>query len=142
MKVYDEIKQIKKYAFNKKVFLWGAGVLGCASLKKICDIFGNIEGVIDIKASEMGEKINNISLFMPEYVFENYDVSDIYIIVTATGIKSINEIINCCVNKGIDIKKQIYILNNKENVYIDISGKCNLRCKSCQVCNNSNGFIN
>lgn len=142
MRICDDLENIKKYCVNKKIFLWGAGVLGCAILKSIYENLGGIEGIIDNKASEMGKRINNIPILMPASVFSNYDISEMYIIITATGIESIKEIIECCKNMGLKENNNFILLNNKKNIYIDISGKCNLRCKSCQVCNHSNGVIN
>ena len=115
---------------NKDIYIWGIGVFGISVLSffKECNI--NIKGVIDKNASNIKYILGNKCY--TQDVLEQIKQNDSIFIVTATKPQSIKIITGVLNNYGFD---NYVILSDTKTVQIDISGVCNLRCKSCPVGN-------
>ena len=121
---------------DKKIYIWGLGVFGLALLSDLKKDGVNICGIIDRRSKEL---VYETPVYRDIPLYEDIeDIEDIgnlnnaYFIVTATTPPSIEQICKRIQDFG---GIHTIIASGRKSVYIDISGVCNLRCKSCQVSN-------
>ncbi|MCH5248864.1 MAG: radical SAM protein [Lachnospiraceae bacterium] len=117
----------------KNVYIYGGGVLGLAFLSDVRKKGIRIAGIIDRRGRELvcgAEDYNGIPIY--EDIEElGIKFSESIFAITSTNPQTIREIAQKIEEAG----AKYFIVNDGKSVYIDISGVCNLRCKSCQVCN-------
>lgn len=124
---------------NKDIYIWGLGVFGLALLADLRREGIKVKGIIDKRSRQLtcgAETYQGITLF--KGIDEIESISDAFFVITATKPQSIREICesikDTCVleeHRGVNY----IIANDEKSIYVDISGVCNLRCKSCQVSN-------
>jgi hypothetical protein len=131
------IEELRRLCLNKKVFIWGAMIVGqgvCRSLERI-EI--PVHSFLDSAASLQGRKALGYEIRKPDEVFETVR-SGGGIIIAGAGHCDL-EIGDCCNKAGLK-KGKDYILCRELNDIdpsIEVSGMCNLRCISCPRGNDS-----
>ncbi|MBF0232156.1 MAG: hypothetical protein HQK65_03855 [Desulfamplus sp.] len=124
----DELHQL---CSNKKVFVWGAMIVGqgvCRSLERVGI---PVESFVDSSPSLQGSSALGYMIGKPENIFESVRAGEA-IIIAASGHCDL-EIGDCCEQAGL-LKGRDYILcrdMNNIDPSVDIAGMCNLRCISC-----------
>lgn len=125
------LKDLQKIIGDKKLFIWGAMIVG----QGICRAFERynlpLEAFLDSSEALQSQKALGYSIKSPTPCLHSVN-KDRQIIVIASGHYDL-EIEQICVKAG--LKKDIhYIMSyelNDVDPSIDISGICNLKCISC-----------
>ena len=119
---------------EKSIYIYGASVSGVSLLKYLDKKRIKVTGFSDVSFSKVG---NDIAFF-------GTPVIDFDVLLNCLDDKTL--VFLCCSSEkkaqhyqSVILEKcseaQCVIINNYDEVYIDISGRCNLRCRSCQVAN-------
>jgi MoaA/NifB/PqqE/SkfB family radical SAM enzyme len=132
------LKELHQLCLNKKVFIWGAMIVGqgvCRSLER------NgipIESFIDKSLSLQGRKALGYSIDKPDDVFACVR-ADKGIIIISSGHNS-PEIAGLCAKEGFAKGKDYILCENLNDVdpSVDVAGMCNLKCISCPRGNEQN----
>jgi len=125
------VEELRRICSNKKVFIWGAMIVGqgvCRSLERIAM---PVTSFLDISPSLQGRKALGYEIRKPEDVFASVRSGE-GIIIAASGHCDLDIGDSC--NKAGMIQGRDYILCRELNDLdpsIDVSGSCNLRCISC-----------
>jgi MoaA/NifB/PqqE/SkfB family radical SAM enzyme len=124
-------EELYQLCSNKKVFVWGAMIVGQGVCRSLERIGVTIESFLDSSPSLQGRSAIGYNIGKPDDVLE-FVRSGEGIIIAASGHCDL-EIGDCCdrarLRKGKD-----YILCRELNDIdpsVDIAGMCNLRCISC-----------
>lgn len=122
---------------EKELYIYGMGVFGSCILYSLINNGFNVKGIIDERADGLS-KIAGIQVFNVE-ILNTLNEKKAIILITASTPYSINSIVREILNYENKNKKkyEYIILQSGGEVYIDISGVCNLRCASCPVGNNA-----
>jgi MoaA/NifB/PqqE/SkfB family radical SAM enzyme len=125
------VEELRQICSNKKVFIWGAMIVGqgvCRSLERNGI---SVESFLDKSPSLQGRKALGYSIHKPDDAFECVRAGD-GIIITGSGHNS-PEIAGLCEQEGFQ-KGNDYILCedlNDIDPSVDVAGMCNLKCISC-----------
>ena len=124
-------EKLRQLCVNKKVFIWGAMIVGqgvCRSLERN-DI--PVEAFMDRSLSLQGRKALGYPIIKPDDVFACvHDGRGIIII--GSGHNS-PEIAGLCVKEGFTKDKDYILCEDLNDIdpSVDVAGMCNLRCISC-----------
>ena len=136
----NRIYESKK--IGKKIYLWGLGVQGLACLNKIEQEGIKIDGIVDMKAHEISR---GFAFGYPMMTFEELqnkeNISNVYFLIAVSTYKSIFSIEQTCKNAGLKEKDDYCYVGNRKMLFVDVSGRCNLKCPSCMVANHTEGSI-
>jgi hypothetical protein len=125
------VEQLYRLCANKKVFVWGAMIVGqgvCRSLERIGI---HVESFLDSSLTLQGRSALGYKIGNPDDAFDLVRTGR-GIIIAASGHWDL-EIGDCCEKAGLR-KGQDYILCRELNDIdpsVDVAGMCNLRCISC-----------
>jgi MoaA/NifB/PqqE/SkfB family radical SAM enzyme len=125
------VAALRHFCSNKKVFIWGAMIVGQGVCRSLERIGVRVESFLDSSVSLQGREALGYRIHKPDDVFELVRAGQ-GIIIAASGHWDL-EIDDCCEKAGLR-KGQDYILCREFNDIdpsIDIAGMCNLRCISC-----------
>lgn len=126
---------------KEKICLYGFGVVGMACFSKYYrEKWGgrDIVCIIDMRANVLFENGQYCGVPVYESIEEAIGKVEFdKVLITATTPASVRDIRHRLNGLGIF---EIEQFSTKE-VYIDVSGKCNLRCKSCQVSNRNTKYV-
>jgi hypothetical protein len=131
------LEELRKLCLNKKVFIWGAMIVGqgvCRSLERIAI---PVSSFLDSAPSLQGRKALGYEIRKPDEVFEAVRAGE-GLIIAGSGHCDL-DIGDCCDKAGMK-KGKDYILCRELNDIdpsIEVSGMCNLRCISCPRGNDS-----
>ena len=131
------VEELCQICSNKKVFIWGAMIVGQGVCRTLERISLPVTSFLDSSASLQGRKALGYEIRKPDDVFELVRSGD-GIIIAASGHCDL-EIGNCCNKSGLKQGRD-YILCRELNDIdpsIDVAGMCNLRCISCPRGNDS-----
>ena len=125
------LEELRQLSLNKKVFIWGAMIVGqgvCRSLER------NgipVESFMDKSLSLQGRKALGYSILKPNDVFESVRAGR-GIIITGSGHNS-PEIAGLCEKEGFQKGKDYILCEDLNDIdpSVDVSGMCNLKCISC-----------
>ena len=123
-----------------RIYIYGAGVIGLALINKIYVRGGKADGIIDVRGKDLFNGCDDY-LGIPVY----RDVNEIdfgendEMLITSTDIRSIADIRDNILGAGLNRSNIRYVQDY--SVYVDVSGKCNLKCKSCQVSNGNTPYV-
>lgn len=125
------VDELRGLCRNKKVFIWGAMIVGqgvCRSLERNLIM---LEAFLDKSASLQGQKALGYPIIKPEDCFDILRLGK-GIIITGSGHNS-PEIAGLCENEGFQKGKEYILCDDLNNLdpSVDISGVCNLKCISC-----------
>lgn len=119
---------------EKSVYVYGSSVSGVSLLKYLNEKRVKVTGFSDISFSNVE---NDIAFFgVPVVNFEfflNRLDNNSLVFLCCSSEKKAHRYQSVILAKCSGV--QCVIINNYDEVYIDISGRCNLRCRSCQVAN-------
>jgi Radical SAM superfamily len=124
-------EELHNLCANKKVFVWGAMIVGQGVCRSLERIGVPVESFLDSSPSLQGRNALGYLIGKPENVFESVRAGE-GIIIAASGHCDL-EIGDSCEQNGLR-KGQHYILCRELNHIdpsVDIAGMCNLRCISC-----------
>ena len=130
-------EELHQLCSNKKVFVWGAMIVGQGVCRSLERIGVPVESFLDSSPSLQGRSALGYTIGKPDDVFESVRAEK-GIIIAASGHCDL-EIGDCCEQNGLR-KGQDYILCRELNDIdpsVDIAGMCNLRCISCPRGNES-----
>ncbi len=131
------VEELRQICSNKKVFIWGAMIVGQGVCRSFERISIPVTSFLDSSASLQGRKALGYEIQNPDEVFESVRAGD-GLIIAASGHCDL-EIGDCCNNAGLK-KGRDYILCRELNDIdpsIEVTGMCNLRCISCPRGNDS-----
>jgi MoaA/NifB/PqqE/SkfB family radical SAM enzyme len=125
------LEELSQCCLNKKVYIWGAMIVGqgvCRSLER-----NNItiEAFLDRSVSLQGKKALGYPILKPDDVFENVRAGN-SIIITGSGHNS-PEIAGLCEQAAFQKNKDYILCEDLNDIdpSVDVSGMCNLKCISC-----------
>ncbi|MBF0230148.1 MAG: hypothetical protein HQK63_11280 [Desulfamplus sp.] len=124
-------EELQLLCLNKKVFIWGAMIVGqgvCRSLERIGI---SIAAFIDSSTYLQGKSALGYSIGKPQDVFKYVRAGEAIIIISSGHYDL--EIADSCEDAGL-LKGSDYIFCrdlNDIDPSVDISGMCNLKCISC-----------
>jgi MoaA/NifB/PqqE/SkfB family radical SAM enzyme len=125
------VDELHNFCADKKVFVWGAMIVGQGVCRSLERIGVQVESFLDSSLSLQGRKALGYKIEKPDYALELVRAGQ-GVVIAASGHWDL-EIGNCCeqagLRKGID-----YILCRELNEIdpsVDVAGMCNLRCISC-----------
>ncbi len=124
-------EKLHQLCSNKRVFVWGAMIVGQGVCRSLERIGVPVESFLDSSSSLQGRNALGYTIGKPDDVFESVRVGK-GIIIAASGHHDI-EIGESCEKMGLR-KGHDYILCRELNDIdpsVDISGMCNLKCISC-----------
>ncbi|MCX5813466.1 MAG: hypothetical protein NT178_13130 [Proteobacteria bacterium] len=125
------LEELRQLCLNKKVFIWGAMIVGqgvCRSLERNGI---SVESFIDKSPSLQGRKALGYSIHKPDDAFASVRAGN-GIIITGSGHNS-PEIAGLCEQAGFPKGKDYILCEDLNDIdpSVDVSGMCNLRCISC-----------
>jgi hypothetical protein len=131
------VEELRQICSNKKVYIWGAMIVGqgvCRSLERISV---PITSFLDSSASLQGRKALGYEIQKPDEVFEIVRSGN-GIVIAASGHCDL-EIGDCCIKAGMKHGRDYILCRTLNNIdpSIDVTGMCNLRCISCPRGNDS-----
>lgn len=124
-------EELHRLCTNKKVFIWGAMIVGQGVCRSLERIGVPVESFLDRSPSLQGGSALGYTIGKPDDVFESVRAGK-GIIIAASGHCDL-EIGDSCEQNGLR-KGLDYILCRELNDIdpsVDIAGMCNLRCISC-----------
>jgi len=126
------IQELREVCGEKKIFLWGAMIVGQGVCRSLERIGVPVEAFIDSASSLQGQTALGYPILKPETVFDTVLKGDGFIIVSS-GHHDL-EIARACEDAGLN-KSEHFILCreslNDLDPSVDVTGMCNLRCISC-----------
>lgn len=125
------VEELRLFCSNKKVFIWGAMIVGQGVCRSLERIGVKVESFIDSSLSLQGNNALGYMIGKPDDVFERVRAGE-GVIIAASGHWD-QEIGDLCAEAGMR-KGKDYILCRELNDIdpsVDIAGLCNLRCISC-----------
>lgn len=131
-------KRIFDFAYLKKqkVFFYGLSALSLSAIDCLRSQGVPIAGLCDDTIRKGGDVLGDIPL-LPLSSLCSEAGNDSVVIYGCTNQHGIHDFQRYIRGSVPDCK--IMVLDNISEVYIDVSGRCNLRCRSCQVCNHAPG---
>jgi MoaA/NifB/PqqE/SkfB family radical SAM enzyme len=125
------LEELRQFCLNKKVFIWGAMIVGqgvCRSLER------NgipVESFVDKSPSLQGRKALGYSILNPDDAFASVRAGN-GIIIIGSGHNS-PEIAELCAKEGFSKGKDYILCENLNDIdpSVDVAGMCNLKCISC-----------
>lgn len=125
---------------KKNIYIYGGGVFGLCVFKWLRDNDYKICGIIDKRADDLKNKqYMGVDIIHPR-VLAGLDPRDSLIVITASKPQSVDQIIKTIKDYSKDFEYEV--MNGRSTIQIDISGMCNLKCKSCPVGNSPSGVFN
>lgn len=124
-------EELRQLCSNKKVFVWGAMIVGQGVCRMLERIGVPVESFLDSAPSLQGRSALGYPIGKPDDVFESVHAGE-GIIIAASGHCDL-EIGDICEAVGLR-KGNGYILCrdlNDIDPSVDVAGTCNLRCISC-----------
>lgn len=124
-------EELRQLCSNKKVFVWGAMIVGQGVCRSLERIGVPVESFLDSAASLQGKCALGYTIGKPDDAFEPVRAGE-GIIIASSGHCDL-EIGDSCERAGLR-KGQDYILCRELNDIdpsVDVAGMCNLRCISC-----------
>lgn len=130
---FDEVINIAGLN-EKSVYVYGSSISGISLLKYFSEKKVNVTGFSDVSFSNTGNTIAFFNVPVVDYQdFLNRLDDKTLVFLCCSSEKKARKYKTILLEKCRSV--QCVIINNYDEVYIDISGKCNLRCRSCQVTN-------
>lgn len=122
------------YIRGRQVFVCGASLLGVAVIRNLRENHVSVSGIVDPSFPESDHSMRFCGVSV-------YSMSDLSRLMHSRAL-----VLVCCNTKGQERRciAEIHAQNpsvecmalwNPTEVYIDVSGSCGLRCRSCQVAN-------
>ena len=128
---YEQILDVPALR-KKRVFLFGLSALSISVIDYLTARKVSVCGLCDGSIRQEGEMLGGVPLLPLKSVYSRLG-DDCAVICGYTSHRSVPE-----------LKREVLraapgciflVPENISEVYIDVSGNCNLRCRSCQVCN-------
>lgn len=113
-----------------RIYVYGMGVFGLCVFQAMLREGRTVAGIIDNKIT--CSSLGGVKVYRKD-ILDEEDPARCLVAITATRGDSVKAIISEVSQKGY----RYIVVSNKYNIQIEISGYCNLRCRSCQVCNAS-----
>ena len=124
-------EELRQLCSNKKVFVWGAMIVGQGVCRSLERIGVPVESFLDSAPSLQGRSALGYPIGKPDDVFESVRAGE-GIIIVASGhcdleIGDICEAVGLCKGNGYILCRDL----NDIDPSVDVAGMCNLRCISC-----------
>lgn len=119
---------------TKQIFVCGASILGIATIRKLRENCVVVSGIVDPSFPESEHVVNFCGV--PVYGMSHLSGvmrSAVLVLVCCNTRSQVRRCINEIHAQNPHVECRV--LWNPTEVYIDVSGNCNLRCRSCQVAN-------
>ncbi len=125
------VAELRQLCLNKKVFIWGAMIVGQGVCRSLQRNGIPIESFIDKSLSLQGRKALGYPIHKPDDVFARVR-SDKGIIIISSGHNS-PEIAGLCEKEGFEKGKDYILCEDLNDIdpSVDVAGMCNLKCISC-----------
>lgn len=119
---------------QKRVFLFGFSALSLSVIDYLSDGGVRVSGLCDGSIRQEGELLGGVPLLPPASVWSRLG-NDCAVICGYTNHRHVPELKREVLRAAPECL--FLVLESISEVYIDVSGNCNLRCRSCQVCNHA-----
>jgi MoaA/NifB/PqqE/SkfB family radical SAM enzyme len=124
-------EELRQLCSNKKVFVWGAMIVGQGVCRSLERIGAPVESFLDSSPSLQGRSALGYTISKPDDVFESVRMGE-GIIIAASGHCDL-EIGDCCERAGLRNGQGYFLCRELNDIdpSVDVAGMCNLRCISC-----------
>lgn len=126
-----KLKELKTIIRNKKIYIWGAMIVGQGICRALERYKITIEAFLDSSKSVQGKTALGYPILSAQTIIKNFSFDDAIIIISSGHYDL--EIERTCIREG--LKKNIHYMMsvdlNDVDPSIDVAGTCNLRCISC-----------
>ncbi|PIQ25963.1 hypothetical protein COW36_02860 [bacterium (Candidatus Blackallbacteria) CG17_big_fil_post_rev_8_21_14_2_50_48_46] len=126
------IQELRELCAQKKIYLWGAMIVGQGVCRSLERIGVPVEAFLDSSPSLQGQKALGYPICKPDSVFDSVRSGEGLIIISS-GHHDL-EIAQLCEQAGLS-KNRDFILSkqslNDLDPSVEVTGMCNLQCISC-----------
>lgn len=124
-------ESLEKLILNRKVYIWGTGVIAGDVLLSLKKSGIPVEAFLDNRKSLIGKEVEKLEVLNSEDVITYNNLSQSFIIIaSSTFLKEAeSKCLSMKFQKGRDFVT--YLKISRQFAAIDVSGDCNIACKSC-----------